>query len=107
MGGIMNPFDIMKNLAGLKDQLAKAQNELGELRATGSSGGNMVKVTINGKFEMVDIELDPICVDNRDVPMLQDLIVAASHDATAKMQETIKQQLGPLVSSMNIPGFSQ
>ena len=101
----MNPFDMVKNLAGMKDQLEKAQEQLAELRATGSSGGNMVNVTINGKFEMVDIKLDPICVDNRDVPMLQDLIRAAHHDAMDKMQETIKSQMGPLLSSMNMPNI--
>ena len=54
---------------------------------------------------MQKIELDPICVDNRDVPMLQDLIVAASHDANFKMQEIIKTQLGPMVQGLNIPGL--
>lgn len=101
----MNPFDMIKNLNSMKDQLKEAQEKLEGLTATGSSGGNMVKVTINGKFEMQKIELDPICVDNRDVPMLQDLIVAASHDANFKMQEIIKTQLGPMVQGLNIPGL--
>lgn len=70
----MNPFDMVKNLAGMQSQLKAAQEKLAELEAEGSSGGNMVQVTVNGKFELVDIKLDPICVDNRDVPMLQDLI---------------------------------
>lgn len=97
---------MMKDLAGMKDQLAQAQAELEKMTVTGSSGGNMVSVTVNGKFEMIDIKLDPICVDNRDIPMLQDLIVAASHDAVSKMQEAIKQKLGPMVSGMNIPGLA-
>ena len=65
----------------------------------------MVSVTVNGKFEMIDIQLDPICVDNRDVPMLQDLIKAAHHAAITNMQEQIKGQLGPMVAGMNIPGL--
>lgn len=99
----MNPFDMMKNLAGMKDQLEKAQSELETLTATGSAGGSMVTVTVNGKFEMKGIKLDPVCVDNRDIPMLQDLIVAASHDAVTKMQEQIKEKLGPLMGEMNLP----
>ena len=70
----MNPFDMVKNLAGMQSQLKAAQEKLAELEAERSSGGNMVQVTVNGKFELVDIKLDPICVDDRDVPMLQDLI---------------------------------
>lgn len=101
----MNPFEMMKNLGGLQNQLKEAQERLGALRATGSSGGNMVQVTLNGKFELVDIKLDPICVDNRDVGMLQDLIVAAHHAAMENMQEKMKSELGPMLGGMNIPGL--
>lgn len=101
----MNPFEIMKNLGGLQNQLKEAQEKLGALRATGSSGGNMVQVTLNGKFELMDIRLDPICVDNRDVGMLQDLIVAAHHAAMENMQEKMKSELGPMLGGMNIPGL--
>ena len=101
----MNPFDMVKNLAGMQSQLKAAQEKLAELEAEGSSGGNMVQVTVNGKFELVDIKLDPICVDNRDVPMLQDLIKAAHHAAIKKIQDEIKNQLGPMVAGMNIPGM--
>lgn len=101
----MNPFEMMKNLGGLQNQLKEAQEKLGALRATGSSGGNMVQVTLNGKFELVDIKLDPICVDNRDVGMLQDLIVAAHHAAVENMQEKMKSELGPMLGGMNIPGL--
>lgn len=102
---IMNPFDMVKNLAGMQSQLKAAQEKLAKLEAEGSSGGNMVQVTVNGKFELVDIKLDPICVDNRDVPMLQDLIKAAHHAALEKIQDEIKNQLGPMVAGMNIPGM--
>ena len=62
----------------------------------------MVVVTLNGKFELVDIKLDPICVDNRDIPMLQDLILSAFHDASQKIQEQIKSSLGPMLAGMNM-----
>lgn len=101
----MNPFEMMKNLGGLQNQLKEAQEKLGALRATGSSGGNMVQVTLNGKFELMDIKLDPICVDNRDVGMLQDLIVAAHHAAIENMQEKMKSELGPMLGGMSIPGL--
>ena len=62
----------------------------------------MVEVTLNGKFEMTDIHLDPICVDNRDVKMLEDLIKAAQHDAITKIQDKIKEMSGPMLSKFNI-----
>nr|WP_318739772.1 YbaB/EbfC family nucleoid-associated protein [uncultured Treponema sp.] len=101
----MNPFDMLKNIEQMKSQLGTMQEELKQITATGSSGGNIVNVTINGKFEIINLKLDPICVDPRDVQMLQDLIVAAHHDAMAKIQEAIKEKYGPLLNGMNIPGM--
>ncbi|MDE7392634.1 MAG: YbaB/EbfC family nucleoid-associated protein [Treponemataceae bacterium] len=102
----MNPFDLVKNMHNLQGQMEKMKEELAGMTVTGSSGGNMVQVTMNGKFEMVAIKIDPIAVDPRDVPMLQDLIVAASHDAAEKAQELLKQKSGSLLGGMNIPGLN-
>ena len=101
----MNPFDMLKNIQSMKEQLGNMQEELAEITATGSSGGNIVNVTLNGKFEIISVKLDPICVDPRDVQMLQDLIIAAHHDAMTKIQENIKAKYGPLLNGMNIPGL--
>ena len=101
----MNPFDMLKNIQSMKEQLGNIQEELADITATGSSGGNIVNVTLNGKFEIVSVKLDPICVDPRDVQMLQDLIIAAHHDAMTKIQENIKAKYGPLLNGMNIPGL--
>lgn len=101
----MNPFDLMKNVQNLQSQVNKLKDELSDVTATGSSGGNMVQLTVNGKFEMTEIKIDPIAVDARDVPMLQDLIVAAHRDAMDKIQEAIKAKSGPLLGSLNIPGL--
>ena len=101
----MNPFDLMKNLKDLQGTMNQMREDLKNLSVTGSSGGNMVQVTLNGNMEMLSIKLDPLCVDNRDVPMLQDLIVAAHHDAMSKIQEEIKDRLGPMIGSFPGLGF--
>ncbi len=101
----MNPFELFKNTQQLKEQSEKIQGELAELRAEGSSGGKMVTVTVNGRFEMQEIKLDPICVDNRDVKMLEDLIVAAHKNAMENIREKIKEESSSLLSSLNIPGL--
>ena len=102
----MNPFEMLKNAQRIKEQLAKVQEELEDLTATGSSGGSIVKVTMNGKFEIQSVYLDPIDVDPRDVPMLQDLIVAASRDAMSKVKEQLEARLGPMMGGLNIPGLN-
>jgi nucleoid-associated protein EbfC len=101
----MNPFELLQNTAKFKEEAEKMQKELVAMEAEGSSGGKMVTVSVNGKMEITSIHLDPICVDNRDVKMLEDLIIAAHHDAVSNMQEQIKAKAGPLLQGMNIPGL--
>lgn len=101
----MNPFDFLKNTQAIKEQSEKLQKELEDIRAEGSSGGRMVTVTLNGKFEMMDIKLDPICVDNRDVKMLEDLIVAAHKNACDNVQEIIKSKSTSLLGGMDLSQF--
>ena len=100
----MNPFDLFKNSQAIKEQLEKTQQELSELTTTGSSGGKMVTVTINGKFEMIDIHLDPICVDNRDVKMLEDLIVAATNEALRQMEAESAKTMESLTGGFGLGG---
>lgn len=101
----MNPFDMVKNLKNLQSQMGELQEEMASITETGSAGGNIVQVTLNGKFEMTAIKIDPIAVDGRDVPMLQDLIVAAHHAAMEKITEALKQKSGSLLGGLNIPGM--
>ena len=98
----MNPFELIKNTAALKEQTEKIQKELEMLTAEGSSGGRMVVVKMNGKCEMTDIKLDPLCVDNRDIKMLEDLIVAAQHDAILKLQDMLKEKTGSMLQGLNL-----
>ncbi|MGI5070445.1 YbaB/EbfC family nucleoid-associated protein [Treponema pectinovorum] len=101
----MNPFDLVKNLKDIQGTMTKLKEEMASLTATGSSGGNMVQVTVNGQMEMTAIKIDPIAVDPRDVKMLEDLIVAATHNAIEKIQEIIKEKAGPMMSGMDMSKF--
>lgn len=94
----INPFELMKNAKELQAQFGKLQEEMETIQVEGISGGGLVKVTLNGKFSMVKLELDPITVDNRDIPMLQDLIRSAHTDAIEKVKEALKERMGPLAA---------
>ncbi|MFI3257951.1 MAG: YbaB/EbfC family nucleoid-associated protein [Spirochaetales bacterium] len=101
----MNPFDFMKNFQNIQGEISKVQDELKTITATGNAGGGLVKITMNGAMETLSVELDPIAVDPRDIPMLQDLIVAASRDALSRIQEATKEKMGPMLGGLNIPGM--
>jgi DNA-binding YbaB/EbfC family protein len=71
----------------LQEQMQKAQERLAEKTVTGSAGGGMVVVTANGKGEIQKVQIDKQAVDPRDVPMLEDLVVAAVNSALKAAQE--------------------
>ena len=100
----MNPFDLMKNAQKIQEQMGAFQEKLATIIVTGSSGGGMVEVDMNGKMELVDIRLSAEVVDSNDIAMLQDLIKAAFVNAMEKAKETISQEMGALTGMMP-PGF--
>ena len=100
----MNKF--VRQAQELQAKMAKAQQELSNLTLEASSGGGAVKVTINGQQEIQSIEISPEVVDPDDVEMLQDLILAAVREATAKSQEAAAQRLGGLTGGLKIPGLT-
>jgi len=100
MGGMM------KQLQKMQAKMEEIQNELEQARVEASAGGGMVKVTVNGKQDLVDINIDPEVVDPEDVEMLQDLIVAAVNQARQKAQEMQAEQMSALTGGMNIPGMN-
>ena len=91
-----NPFDLLKNTQAIKEQTEKLKEELASIRVEGSSGGKMVVVTMTGKKEIKSIKLDKTAVDPDDVEMLEDLILAAIKDATAKAEELSSEKMGPM-----------
>ncbi|MBN1412824.1 MAG: YbaB/EbfC family nucleoid-associated protein [Spirochaetales bacterium] len=99
----MNPMDLLKNFQNIQGKLAEFQSKLAELEATGTSGGDMVKITLNGKLEMTGIRISRDVVDPEDVQMLQDLILAAFNDAFSKIKEKMKSESSSIAGGLNIP----
>jgi hypothetical protein len=99
----MNPMDFLKNLPNIQNKLSEAQERLRTVTATGSAGGDMVRVELNGHFELLSIQIDKEVVDPSDVQMLQDLIHAAFADASAKVRDKMRDQMSSLTGDMDLP----
>ena len=80
----------------MQQEAMKSKEEVDNTIFEGSASGNLVKVEINGKFDMVSVKVDPSVVDPDDVEMLEDLIVAAYNDAKAKADKMKAEKLGAL-----------
>lgn len=97
-------FDIqglMAQAQAMQAQMARAQEELAELRVTGSSGGGLVEVELNGVAEMTGVQIDPAAWDPDDTEALGDLIVAAFRDAHSKVQSIAAAKM-PAIPDMGI-----
>lgn len=96
----INPMEFMKNLQDMQSKMGDMQEKLKNISSTGSAGGGLVEITINGQMEVETVKLDPVCVDPRDIKMLEDLIQAAFVSAAANVKEKIKTEVA---GDMNIP----
>jgi len=101
----INPFDILKNAQKIQEQMGAFQEKLTELNATGSAGGGMVEIDINGKMEVIAVRIAPEAMEDRDAQMLQDLLMAAFSNATEKIREAISREMSAITGGLNIPGL--
>ena len=91
-----NMNDLMKQAQKMQEQLMEAQQAASEQVIEGQSGGGVVKVSVTGGMEFRSVTIDPAAVDPDDVAMLEDLVLAAIHDAVAKVNELSQQAMGGL-----------
>ncbi|MDR3336363.1 MAG: YbaB/EbfC family nucleoid-associated protein [Treponema sp.] len=100
----INPFDMLKNAQKIQEQMGGFQEKLGAITVTGSAGGGMVEVALNGRMELLAIRLERESVNPEDITMLQDLIVAAFGNAYEKVKEEVNRALGTMAGDLGIPG---
>jgi len=101
----MNKF-MMQQAQKLQAQLAKAQEELGNLTVEASSGGGAVTVVMNGQQKIQSVKISPEVVNPEDVEMLEDMVLTAVSEALTKSQEAAAQRLGGLTGGLKIPGLT-
>ena len=93
----------------IQEQMREAQERLAQKTVTGSAGGGMVVVTANGKGEIQTVRIDKQAVDPRDVPMLEDLVLAAVSSALRAAQEAAAAEnpLSGMAAGLGgmVPGF--
>lgn len=103
-------FDMMKMMGKVKElqeKMKEAQESLSTVSADGESGAGMVKAVVNGKKEVISIDIDSSLLKGEDKEMVQDLVVAAVnkaiHQADILAKEHLKKNTEGLMP--NIPGF--
>ena len=106
-------FDGLKNLGNLGSLMTKAremqermkglQDELAKKTVTADAGGGLARATVNGRLELMKLEVDRSRVDPNDTEMLEDVIVAAVRAAQVKAAEMSKAEMSKMAGEMGLP----
>jgi len=91
----INPFDILKNAQKIQEQMGAFQEKLGGIKITGSAGGGMTEIDMNGKMEVLAVRIAQEAMEDRD--MLQDLVTAAFNNALEKIREEVNHEMGGMI----------
>jgi nucleoid-associated protein EbfC len=98
MGG-----NLMAQVRKMQEEMEKAQSQLAEEVITGSAGGGMVEIEMDGHQNVKAVRLKPEIVDPDDVEMLQDLLLAAINDASEKVKALAEERMGGVTGGLDLP----
>ena len=105
MPGGMNQAAMIKQAQKMQEDMEALQADLDEREYDVSAGGGVVGVKINGKKEVLSIDIDPEVVDPDDVETLQDILVAGVNEAIKRVEDTNSKEMEKITGSMNMPGL--
>ncbi len=105
MGGPQNMQAMLRQAQKMQEDMAAKQEELNEREYTVSAGGGVVSVKINGKKEILAIDLEPEIVDPDDIETLSDILVAAVNEAIKRVEDTNSEEMNKITGPMNLPGM--
>ena len=105
MPGGMNQAAMMKQAQKMQQEMIRMQQEQEAKTFTAKAGGGMVSATVNGKHELVGLEINPEAVDPDDVEMLQDMIIAAVNEAMRIADAEAANNMSRLTGGMNLGGL--
>ena len=104
MGG-MNQAQMMRQAQKMQQDLLRMQEELENKVYTAAAGGGMVKAEVNGKNELVSLQINPEAVDPDDVEMLQDMVIAAVNEAIRAAETDKANQMSRMTGGLNLGGM--
>ena len=105
MPGGMNQAAMMKQAQKMQQEMLRMQEEMERKTWSATAGGGMVTATVNGKHEVVALEIKPDAVDPDDVEMLQDMVIAAVNEAMRTADAEAAQNMSRLTGGMNLGGL--
>ena len=90
----------------MQEKMGEMQERLAGIEVDGSSGAGLVQVTLSGKSEMRGVKVDPSLMKPDEAEVLEDLIVAATNDARARLETRMQDEMSKVTGGLQLPpGF--
>jgi nucleoid-associated protein EbfC len=105
--GLKNLGALLKHAQQIGGQMGQITEEMRKLRVTGTSGGGMVEIEVNGLMEVLRCRIDPQLVAQNDHELLEDLVVAAVNQAISKGKQMHADKVRDLTGGLPLPGAFQ
>ena len=105
MPGGMNQAAMMRQAQKMQQDMLRMQEEMENKTYTAAAGGGMVKAEVNGKHEVINLEINPEAVDPDDVEMLQDMVIAAVNEALRAAEADKAANMSRLTGGLNLGGL--
>lgn len=103
--GLGNLGSLMKTAQEMRSKMQSLGEELKTKRVTGTSGGGLVEVEVNGLKEVLSVRIDPSLIEKQDREMIEDLLPAAFNAAAKKAEELHAQAMSSLTGGLELPGL--
>lgn len=104
-GGPSNMQSMIKQAQKIQDDMTALQEQLDAREYEIKAGGGVVTVKINGKLEVLSIDISPEIVDPDDIETLTDIVTAAVNEAIKKVNEVNSEEMGKVTGGLNLPGM--
>ena len=105
MPGGMNQAAMIRQAQKMQQDLLRMQEEMENKTYSAAAGGGMVTATVNGKHEVLDLQIKPEAVDPDDVEMLQDMVIAAVNEAMRTADADSANNMSKLTGGLNLGGM--
>ena len=105
LGNLGQLANLLKNAGQIKENMQGMQERLKEARYVGEAGGGQVRITVDGRGEVIEVKLDPELVNTGDIEMLEDLVRAGINQAIVASREGVQKEMQAATGGVDLSGM--
>ena len=103
--GFGNPQKMMKQVQKMQADMAKLQDELGNMTVESTAGGGAIRCVMTCKQQLKELTIDPELLDPEEIEMLQDMLIVAVNEAVRLAQDKATAEMSKITGNIKVPGL--